>query len=321
MRVGVGRLGAVLLAGSTVLLVAGCGNNASVSAGGPGAPAAPPPVAAAAGAPTPAAVTPAAQTDPTSPLAQHDQSKGLLQLGHLAPGAPVFDVYFSAIGQDGRYIATGGYPNLTPFMALPPGQYVWSMRPAGSPVSTPSTLTKLVNVKAGEASTVVLFNNGPNGELQGNAAPANLTSPPRDRGVIRVVQGATGDPVSVTVGQDPAQQLPYGTVTQYQPRPAGPLTVSASQAIAPLTVQVTPGSCTTVLVTRGPDGVRLTSMSDSVAAQGPPTPAKPPVSVNTGSGGEAATATWSPAGPAAELAGGALLAAAVIGLLMRRRRA
>lgn len=325
MRVGVGRLvshgpgrfcgrllGAVLLSGSTVLLVAGCGNSAPVSAGGPGAQAAP------------AAQAPAAQADPNGPLAQLDQSKGLLQLGHLAPQAPVFDVYFSLIGQDGTYIATGGYPNLTPYMALPPGQYAWSMRPAGSPVTTPSTLTKLVTVKAGEASTVVLFNNGPNGDLQGNATPENLASAPPGSGLVRVVQGATGAPVSVTVGQDPAQQIGYGTITPYQPRPVGPLTVSASEATAPLTVQVSPSSSTTVLLTRGPDGVRLTSMSDSVAPQGPPSPAQPPASVNTGSGGQAATATWPLTGTAAGLAGGALLtvaAAVAIGLLMRRRRA
>lgn len=317
MRVGLGHpvgrlLGAVLLAGGAVLLVGGCGNEAPVSAGVPDVQAAP------------AAQAPAAQPAPNSPLAQHDQSKGLLQLGHLAPRAPVFDVYFSAIGQDGRYIATGGYPNLTPFMELPPGQYVWSMRPAGSPTTTPSTLTKLVNVKAGEASTVVLFNNGLNGDLQGNAAPANLATPPPGNGLVRVVQGATGAPISVTIGGDPTQQIEYGTITPYQPRPAGPLTVSASQVAAPLTVQVSPDSITTVLVTRGPDGVRLSSTSDSVAPEGPPSPAQPPASVNSGSGGEAATATWPPTGTAAELTGGALLtmaAVVTIGLSLRRRRA
>ncbi|WP_028935738.1 DUF4397 domain-containing protein [Pseudonocardia spinosispora] len=315
MRVGLGHpvgrlLSAVLLAGGAVLLVGGCGNSAPASAGGPGAQAAP------------AADAPATRPDPNSPLAPHDESKGLLQLGHLAPQAPVFDVYFSAIGQDGRYIATGGYPNLTPFMELPPGQYVWSMRPAGSPASTPSTLTKLVNVKAGEASTVVLFNNGQNGDLQGNAAQANLANPPPGTGLVRVVQGATGEPISVTLGQDPAQQIAYGTITPYQARPAGPLTVTATQAAAPLTVQVSPDSSTTVLVTRGPDGVRLSSTSDSLAPDGPPTPAQPPASVNTGSGGEAATSTWPPTG--AELIAGALLivaAAVATGLSLRRRRA
>ena len=314
-------LAAVLLASGTALLAAGCAHGTVAAAG-------PRPAAAGAHPPEPnsppAARADAGQVDPTNLLAARNPTVGLLQLGHLAPQAPAFDSYFSVIGQDGTFIGSGGYPKLSPYMALPPGRYVWSMRPAGAPADAPMTLTKLVNVQAGRASSVVLFNNGPHGSLQGSVVEDALTSPPAGAGLVRVVQGAPGDPIAVARGGQPPRQIEYGTVGAYRAQPAGPLTVSSPEARAPLTIQVTPGSTTTVLVTRGPDGVRLESIDDTIAPRSPPSGASPPASVNTGSGGAAATSTWPPPGTAAHLLAGALLAVAAataIGLLARRRRA
>lgn len=280
-------LPALLLVAGSAFLAGGCGEASTPSAGAQTAPAAAP-------APEPAAVG----TAPDSPVAVLAQggSVGLLRLGHMAPQAPAFDVFFAAIGQDSAQIGSGGYPDLTRYMTLPPGRYVWSMRPAGSPPSTPMTLTKLVTVKAGEASTAVLFNDGPQGSLQGKAVEDALAAPAAGQGMVRVIQGAVGEPVPVTIGERPAQPLSYGTITPYQAAPAGPLTVSSPVAPAPAVLQVAPGAMLTVMVTRGPDGVRLTSVNDTVAPQSPPAAAAPvpPTTVNTGSGGGAATGTWPP---------------------------
>jgi hypothetical protein len=308
---------AVLLASSTALLGVGCAHSTAAPVeSGPAAAGAHPPEPNS----PPPAQTDAGQTNPTNLLAARNPRVGLLQLGHLAPQAPAFDSYFSVIGQDGTFIGSGGYPKLGPYMTLPPGRNVWSMRPAGAPANAPMTLTKLVNVQAGQASSVVLFNNGPQGSVVEDA----LTSPPVGAGLVRVVQGAPGDPIAVAEGQQPPRQIEYGTVGVYRAQPAGPLTVSSPEAGAPLRIQVTPGSTTTVLVTRGPDGVQLDSIDDTVAPRSPPSGASPPASVNTGSGGAAATSTWPPPGTAAHLLAGALLAVAAataIGLLARRRRA
>jgi hypothetical protein len=304
----------LLLVAGGAWLVGGCGAQGSTpTAAAQTAPAAP--------APDPGAA-PAPADSPVAVLSRGG-SVGLLRLGHMAPEAPAFDVFFAAIGQDSAQIGSGGYPDLTRYMTLPPGRYVWSMRPAGSPPSTPMTLTKLVTVKAGEASTAVLFNDGPQGSLQGKAVEDALAAPAAGQGLVRVIQGAVGEPVPVTIGDRPAQSLAYGTITPYQAAPSGELTVSSPTASAPAVLRVAPGSMQTVTVTRGPDGVRLTSVNDTVAALTPAATAAPvpPTAVNTGSGGAAATGTWPPPYvlPGA-LAGGALLVAGLVVAALRRGR-
>ncbi len=279
---------AILLAGPTILLGAGC------SAG-------------TAQQPRAAQPAPAAQQAPAQPPLQGAPT-GYLQLGHLAPNAPSFDGYFARFGQDGTLIGSGGYGTVSPYLTLPSGQYVWSMRPTDSPPNSPLTLTKLIDVKPGQSSTVVLFNTGPRGALEGTVTPDDTSKPPAGMGKVRVLQGAPGDPLSVSVGNQPAQELAYGAVTPYQDIPAGPLTVRSNASKSPLTVAVAAGSLTTVLVTRTDNGVQLTPVVDKVtgspldaATPNGPSAATPnapsaaaPNRVDTGSGGLAAISAPSP---------------------------
>jgi hypothetical protein len=280
------------------------------------------------GAPTGA---PAGQHGPAAPpgaaagrdAAASASTDGHLQLGHLAPDAPSFDGYFARFGQDGKLVGTGGYGSLGPYMSLPPGRYVWSMRPAGSPPNAPLTLTKLIEVKPGQTSTVVLFNNGAQGALQGVVTPEDAAPPAPGMAKLRIVQGADGAPLSITVGNGPAQQVPYGTVAAYQSMPVGPLTVKADPGGAVMHGDLAPGSVTTVLVTKDAHGLHLTPSTDNTAPS--PLAAAPPRGVDTGSGGQAAASVEPTVASRLvdPLAGtGALLVMiAAVGYLVRRRRA
>lgn len=221
------------------------------------------------------------------PGQQPDNSVGYVQLAHLAPNAPAFDVYFARFGQDGKLIGSGGYGNVNPYMALPPGRYVWSMRPTGSAPNSPLTLTKLIEVKGGQTSSAVLFNTGANGALQGVVVPEDTAAPSAGSAKIRVLQGSTGGPLSVTVGSAAPQQIAYGVVTPYQVVPAGSVTVRTNANDTPMTADLASGSLTTVLVTRNAQGrVELAPVTDTTT--GSPLGASTPTGVNTGNGGMAA---------------------------------
>lgn len=298
-----------LLAGPALVLVGSCS-----AAAPPQAPAALPAAPAAPAAPQAAPV--AAQQNPAD---QDAAPVGYLQLGHLAPNAPTFNGYFARFGDDGQLFARGGYGFLSPYFTLPPGRYVWSMRPADSPPDSPLTLTKLIEVKEGEASSVVLFNNGPQGSLQGVVTPDDTAAPPAGTGKIKMIQGASGAPVSVSVGEQPARELAYGTVTPYQNVPAGRVTIRVAGADSPTTVDVAPGSLHTVLVTRAEKGTMSTSVTDSIVAS--PLSARTPTGANTGSGGLAASSTSSPMLVNGLAGGGAvLMLIAWVILLAGRRR-
>lgn len=251
---------------------------------------------------------------------QSDKSVGYVQLVHLAPNAPAFDVYFARFGQDGKLIGSGGYGNVNPYMALPPGRYVWSMRPTGSAPNSPLTLTKLIEVKGGETSSAVLFNTGANGALQGVVVPEDAATPPAGSAKIRILQGASGGQLSVTVGSAAPQQVAYGVVTPYQVVPAGSVTVKTNANDTPMTADLASGSLTTVLVTRNAQGgVALAPVTDTTT--GSPLGASTPTGVNTGDGGMAAQ--QASAGDTSMLAGllaGAGVLLLVGGVALARRR-
>jgi hypothetical protein len=256
-----------------------------------------------------------------APGQRGDSSVGHVQLVHMAPNAPAFDVYFARLGQDGKLIGSGGYGNVNPYMTLPPGRYVWSMRPTGSAPNSPLSLTKLLEVKGGETSSAVLFNNGANGALQGVVVPEDATVPATGSAKIRVMQGANGAPMSVTVGSAAPQRIAYGDVTPYQTVPAGPMTVKTDATPTPMTADLASGSLTTVVVTRNAQGaVQLAPFTDTTT--GSPLAASTPTGVNTGSGGMAAqqaSGTEAPI-PAGLLAGAGILLL-VGGVVVARRRA
>ena len=254
------------------------------------------------------------------PGAPQSQSEGYLQLGHLAPNAPSFDGYFARFGQDGKLVGSGGYGNIGPYMALPPGRYVWSMRPTDSPPNSPLTLTKLIEVKPGQTTSVVLFNTGAKGALQGVVIPEDATPPTGAMAKVRIVEGADGPPLSLTVGNAAAQQLTYGTITPYQVVPSGQLTVKTDAAnTAPLTTTLAPGSLTTVLVTRtAQGGVQLAPVTDKIATS--PLGSSAPTGVNTGDGGLAGSAAAPPLLLGGLAGAGLLLMALGAGGALRRRR-
>jgi hypothetical protein len=291
---------AALLAGWVIALMAGCSIRETPRVG-----AIQSNVAAQAG--------PGAAPNPAVP-----SDVGYVQLGHLAPNAPSFNGYFARFGEDGKLIGSGGYGNLSSYMALPRGSYVWSMRPTDSPPDSPLTLTKLIEVKAGEASTMVLFNTGPQGSLQGVVTPADAAAPPSGMGKIRVVQGASGAPLSISLGDQPARVITYGTVTPYQNVPAGPLLIRSVDGDAPLAVDVAPGSLNTVLVTRTPKGVQCALVTDSIL--GSPLDAPTPTAVNTGSAGLAASEAGSPMLVEGLARGGVLLMLIAAAMLAAERR-
>ena len=238
-----------------------------------------------------------------SPAYAQTPATGLLRVGHLSPTTPAVDVYVTA---DGAAPATtpeargAAYGAVTGYETLAPGRYTVAMRPAGSPAAGPPAVTSTVDVAADSAQSLMFFDTGSGGVVQGEVLADNRSAPAAGAGLIRVIQGAQGvGPVDIEAVDGPrlATALAYGTATEYRSVAAKPwdVTVVAGSDTVQANLVVADGSVTTVLLSRNPAGVlTATPVVDSVPASTPAAPTTPAIpvrpkgGVGAGGGGTAA---------------------------------
>jgi hypothetical protein len=265
---------------------------------------------------------------PAEPAAPSAPADGWVRLGHLAPDTPAVDIYLAKFGQPGKVaFRDAAYGNVTPYSALAAGTYTVSMRPASAPASSPPALSANLTVKADTSSTLLVFQNGPNGTIRGQLFSDDLSTPPAGTGLVRVVQGAP-EPgtmaITTTGGPSLGDSLNYGDAGRYVALPQGHWKVSlrVGQQVTPATVDVHSASVSTVVVIAKPGGgLTLSALRDSTGVAGAPRGA-----AATGAGG---TAAWSfpllPVAVVALLVGGLSMligrGSAVPGASRRDRRA
>jgi hypothetical protein len=150
----------------------------------------------------------------------------------------------------------------------------------------------VIDLKAGSAQSLLVFETGPNGGLQGKLVTDELTAPAAGSGRLRLVQGAEGAGLTVTAsgGTELARDVAYGTTTPYSEVPSGhwDLQLKAGNSQANASVDIAPASITTVLVIMKDGTLSITSIADSTGS------ATTPVGgVQTGAGGtEPASYAW-----------------------------
>jgi hypothetical protein len=223
---------------------------------------------------------PLATAAPTAPT-------GWIRLAHLSPKAPAVDIYLAQFGQAEHVIVRNApYGAVTGYSTLAPGVYTVSMRVASAPADSPVALSQVIELKAGSAQSLLVFETGPNGGLQGKLVTDELTPPTSGTGRLRLVQGAEGSPVSITANGGPelAREVTYGTTTPYTDVPAGhwDLSLASGNVKDTAGVDVAAGSVTTVLVVLKDGKLTVTPVADSTATATAPTGG-----VQTGAGGTA----------------------------------
>jgi hypothetical protein len=237
------------------------------------------------------------------PPAAGADGRALLRIGHLSPDTPAFDVAVAPLPADGQPLTDPGpdvvralrYGDLSDFTEFPPGAYAVSLRPAGSPPSTPPSLSRRVDLPPDGARTVALT--GSFAELSTEVLTEDLSAPPEGTAQVRTLVATAGEAPDVRIGDGPG--LPAGDPV---PVPAGPATLRIGTTALP--VDLAAGSVVTVLVLDRPDGGLTARVVLDAAA-----PARVPVGgVEAGSG------------PGGFPAAAAALALAVVAALRGRRR-
>jgi hypothetical protein len=243
---------------------------------------------------------------------------GWIRLAHLSPNTPAVDVYLYSFGHPNAKIVLHhvGYGDISPYLAVPGGEYSVAMRAAGgSPTSQP-VLTASAWVASGSAYTALAV--GPRTDLRVRVFRDDLSTP-TDRALVRVVQASMKHP-QVTVswgGTVIASKLPFASVTSYRAVAPGTRTVAVSSGPgdAKSAVALTAGSIHTLVVLDGAKGLEVMSLEDADGSS-----QLPAGGAQTGFGGTAPRGPGSPWPWVAVIAVGSALA--VTGRLgLRRRRA
>lgn len=118
-------------------------------------------------------------------------STGWLRTAHLSPDTGAVDVWLTPFGGAAKAAAVPNvtYGNVTAYRSLAPGYYTVAMRPAGSPASTPAMLSDTVQIKAGQAYSVLAV--GQTGSLSFHVVADDLTAPAASRSRVRLIQAST----------------------------------------------------------------------------------------------------------------------------------
>jgi len=182
-----------------------------------------------------AAASPAASAAPAA------GPHGWVRIAHLSPEAPAMDMYLYPFGNPASPIVLKdvSYGNVSPYMALSPGQYTVAKRGFGAPASSQPALTTSFMVGAGAAYTLAAL--GPDPGLRTEVLRDQMTAPPGEA-VVRVLQASLKQPqVTVSYGPDVlARQLAFGSATPYTAVSPGAHTVRfavpGEQTATPITL-------------------------------------------------------------------------------------
>lgn len=212
---------------------------------------------------------------------------GQVRLGHLSPSTPAVDIYLTAPGaapSTAPLVSDAGYGAVTPYQGLAAGRWIVEMRLSGDSSDTAAPLTAALEVTPGSAQSLLLFDTGEGGAVQGQLLTDDLSPAAAGSGRVRIIQGAAGiAPVQMQAAGGPrlATGLEYGTVTDYADVAARPweVAIAYGDQAQQATLDVTDGSVSTVVLTLDPTGtLAITPIVDVAGGLAPTLPGLPQLS-------------------------------------------
>lgn len=227
----------------------------------------------------------AATAAPVERVAAAAADSGWLRLGHFSPDTKDVDIRVTALsGGSVVFELDGvGYGDVSPYTALPQGDYGVSMIASGTDDWSKLAISGTVSVGASTATTMAAY--GPSSALQVKPFTDDLTSPAAGNARIRVVQASTITPtvnVKTSTGVPIATGAKAGTASMYTEVPAGSWTLqlTGTGVSDTASVDVAAGSVTSLFVLDNADGgLTILPIVDSAAA-----PVVPVGGVQTGGG-------------------------------------
>ena len=252
------------------------------------------------------------------PAATAQEPGTLLRFAQLTPDLPDAELSVSSVmdPRKNTFTATLHYGDMSPYQAVAPGDYVVTMRPAGS--SEPPVVSRTLTVQRGTAYTVAAVRHEKTPDDLGIITD-DLARPASDRARVRVINAAPpAAQLDVRAGGEPlATDLPVGQASPYRDVAPGEVTLNVGppggQGVD-LPVSVAANQVASVVLTSGEGGGAPKAMV-VVDANGPSQ--VPPGPVHAGFGGAAGPAPGAAAGSAV-LAALAAVAAGVSVRLARR---
>lgn len=245
------------------------------------------------------------------------QSGTLIRLAQLQPDLMDVELVVSSVADSRRSVvsATLHYGDVSAYQALEPGDYVVSMRPAGS--TEPAKVSKTVSVQSGTAYTLAAVRHEITPDDIG-VFTDELAAPAPGRSRVRVINAVSPPPeldVRDANDQPVVLALPLAQASPYREVAPGAMrwTVGApSGPTTSLSFGVDPNEVASVVLTGGDGGPRAMVVVD---AGGPAV--VPPGPVHAGFGGTAGPAPGGAVGSGVL----ALLAAVAAGVSIRLARA
>ena len=259
-----------------------------------------------------------AATSPAASAAPAASQDAWVRIAHLSPKAPAMDIYLYPFGEPGQQIVLRdvSYGDVSPYMAVSPGQYSVAMRGFGAPASSPPALITSFMVSARAPYTVAAL--GPDPGLRVEVLKDRMATP-AGKALVRVLQASLKEhQVTVSYGPDVlARQLAFGLATSYAAVSPGARTVqfTATGEHTAMPVKLAADSVHTIVVLDDSSGLKVDALLDAAGSQ-----IMPKGGVATGFGGTAPRLPGSPAPWLLTITAGALLASAGFTGLLRSRR-
>jgi hypothetical protein len=241
----------------------------------------------------------------------------LVRLAQLQADLMDVELVVSSVADSRKSVvsATLHYGDVSSYQAVDPGDYVVSMRPAGS--SEPPKVSKTVSVQPGTAYTLAAVRHDITPDDIG-VFTDDLSAPAPGKSRVRVVNGVSASPeldVRDANDQPVVLALPLAQASPYREVPPGAMqwkVGAPSGPATPLSFGVEPNEVASVVLTGGDGGPRATVVVD---AGGPAV--VPPGPVHAGFGGTAGPAPGGAVGSGVL----AVLAAVAAGVSVRLARA
>ena len=253
-----------------------------------------------------------------APAAPAKDKVGWIRLAHFSPNTPAVDVYLYSFGNPSAKIVLHHvtYGTISPYEAVPSGEYTVAMRGAGAKPSSKPVLSTTVNIATGQTYTVAGM--GPFSGIRLQVLHDSLVTP-KGKAKIRVIQASLQEhTVKFTAdGKTVAKHLKFGDYTSYKVVKPGAWQVKAagSTLTAVDNVDVKAETIHTFVVLDNPGTLAIDNLVDAAGSHEVPTG-----NPNTGLGGTAAVAGSSMTGWLAVVAAGLLVTVAGAARFRRSRR-
>jgi hypothetical protein len=198
---------------------------------------------------------------------------GWVRLAHLSPNTPAVDVYLYSFGDSTAELVLHhvAYGTVSPYEALPAGDYTVAMRAAGAAATTKPALSATLDVAVGSAYTVAGL--GPESGLRLQVLQDKLTTP-AGQVLVRIVQASLlQNKVSVTWnGQPTVSGLALGGVSSYETVSPGTasLDVTGESESSNSTITLAAGTVHTLVVLDGSKGLVIDNLLDAAGSGTPP---------------------------------------------------